>query len=65
MKICVDSEKCEGHARCYALAPELFDIDELGYATAKDEGNVPEGKEEKARLAIDNCPEFAIAVVEE
>ena len=65
MKICVDSEKCEGHNRCYSLAPELFDVDDLGYATAKNDGQVPEGHEEKAQLAIDNCPEFAIEIVEE
>jgi ferredoxin len=65
MKICVDAEKCEGHNRCYSLAPELFDVDDYGYATAKGDGTVPEGLEEKAKLAIDNCPEYAIEVVEE
>ena len=65
MKICVDADKCEGHARCYALAPELFEIDDLGYASAKNAGEVPEGLEDKARLAVDNCPEYAVEIVEE
>ena len=65
MKICVDSHKCEGHNRCYSLAPGLFEVDDLGYATAANDGVVPEGQEDKARLAIDNCPEFAIEIVEE
>ncbi|MEE8043465.1 MAG: ferredoxin [Pseudomonadales bacterium] len=65
MKICVDRDKCEGHNRCYALAPELFELDELGYSTAKNEGRVPAAREEKARLAVDNCPEYAIEIVEE
>ena len=28
MRISFDQEKCQGHGRCYALAPELFDADE-------------------------------------
>lgn len=65
MRICVNRDKCEGHNRCASLAPELFDVDELGYSTAKNDGVVPEGEEENARLAIDNCPEYAIEIVEE
>ena len=65
MRIWVDPDKCEGHNRCYSIAPELFDVDDYGYATAKGEGDVPPELEEKARLAIDNCPEFAISVVED
>lgn len=65
MKIVVDSEKCEGHNRCYSIAPELFDVDDYGYATEANGGVVPEGMEDKARLAVDNCPEYAITIVEE
>jgi ferredoxin len=28
MRVHLDSEKCQGHNRCYALAPELFDVDD-------------------------------------
>ena len=65
MRIHVDSEKCQGHNRCYAIAPELFDVDDLGYASERDGGVVPEGLEDKARLAVANCPEYAITVEEE
>jgi ferredoxin len=64
MRITVDPERCQGHNRCYALAPELFDVDDLGYATAKGDGSVPAGLEDKARLAAANCPEFAITLDE-
>ncbi|MEM9607600.1 MAG: ferredoxin [Actinomycetota bacterium] len=64
MRIRVDPDKCQGHNRCFALAPELFDVDDYGMATALDDGVVPEGLEGKAQLAIDNCPEFAIEVVD-
>ncbi len=60
MKVRVDPEKCQGHARCYAIAPELFSVDDYGYANAIGDGTVPADLEDKARLAVSNCPEFAI-----
>ncbi|MCX6519151.1 MAG: ferredoxin [Actinobacteria bacterium] len=60
MRIQIDSDKCQGHNRCYALAPELFDVDDYGSALVLNDGIVPAGLEDKARLAIANCPEFAI-----
>ena len=32
MRVEVNSELCQGHNRCYALAPELFDVDDYGNA---------------------------------
>jgi ferredoxin len=63
MKIVVIAEKCQGHARCYALSPELFSVDDYGQASVTGDGTVPAGLEEKAELAIANCPEFAIEIV--
>ncbi len=60
MRIRVDPERCQGHNRCCALAPELFDVDDYGTAHALNDGNVPAALADKAKLAIDNCPEFAI-----
>lgn len=65
MKISVDHDKCQGHNRCKALAPDLFELDELGYASAIDGGAVQSGEVEKARLAVSNCPEFAIEIIED
>jgi ferredoxin len=56
----VDPDKCQGHARCYALAPELFVVDDYGQSTEMGDGTVPANLEDKARLAIANCPEYAI-----
>jgi len=61
----VDPDKCEGHNRCFSLAPELFEVDEFGIATTKNSGEVPKGMEDKADLAIANCPEFAISILED
>ncbi|MCU1399186.1 MAG: putative 3Fe-4S ferredoxin [Acidimicrobiales bacterium] len=65
MRLLLDLDRCQGHNRCYALAPELFDVDDYGIAVLLNEGEVPAGLEAKARLAIANCPEFAITVAEE
>lgn len=59
----VDLARCQGHARCFALAPETFAIDDDGY------GHVIEGREgsfeeEQVRKAIKNCPERAIKLRE-
>ena len=62
MRIKYDREACQGHNRCYLLAPEVFDVDDEGYAVLRIEGDVPAELEEKARLAADNCPEYAITV---
>jgi ferredoxin len=64
LKVRVDREKCQGHNRCKALAPELFELDEYGNAREKGDGSVPPGLEEKAYLAKSNCPEFAVEVTE-
>ena len=65
LKIHVDQDKCQGHARCKSLAPELFDLDEFGNAHEVGDGTVPAGLEDKAWLAQTNCPEIAIEVTEE
>ena len=41
MKLRVDPDKCQGHARCYGLAPEIFDVDDYGQSTVKIGGEVP------------------------
>ena len=65
LKIHVDQDMCQGHARCKALAPELFELDEFGNAHEIGDGTVAKGLEDKAWLAKANCPEFAINVTEE
>ena len=65
VRVHVDSDKCQGHNRCYAIAPELFDVDDLGFATELNDGVVPPPLEDKARAAAANCPEFAISILEQ
>jgi ferredoxin len=62
MRIQFDRDACQGHNRCYLLAPELFDVDDEGYAVLRIEGDVPVELEAKAQLCVDNCPEYAITL---
>jgi len=65
MKVKVDQEKCQGHNRCFVVAAEIFELDDYGYAHEVGDGTVPPGLEEKARLAVANCPERAISIEED
>ncbi|MFI5067917.1 MAG: ferredoxin [Streptosporangiales bacterium] len=65
MKVAIDSGRCQGHGRCYDLAPALFGDDDEGYGTVLGDGTVPPSREGAARLAALNCPERAIDVTGE
>lgn len=62
MKLSIDPGKCQGHGRCYDLAPDLFSDDEEGYGMVRGDGTVPTDGEQDARRAAANCPEGAIHV---
>jgi ferredoxin len=64
VKVHVNSERCQGHGRCYDLAPDLFGEDGEGYSQVLGDGAVPPGKEREARLAVANCPERAVEIRE-
>ena len=65
MKLHIDSERCQGHGRCYDLAPDLFGDDDEGFGKVLGDGVVPSDSEREARLAVANCPERAIVLDEE
>jgi ferredoxin len=65
VKVKIDSGQCQGHGRCYDLAPGLFGDDEEGYGKVLGDGTVPPDEEQNARLAVANCPERAIDLREE
>ncbi|MBV9293558.1 MAG: ferredoxin [Frankiales bacterium] len=65
MKVRIDSERCQGHGRCYDLAPEIFTEDDEGYGQVIGDGAVADDNTSRARLAVANCPESAISILEE
>jgi ferredoxin len=64
VKIRIDREKCEGHGRCYTLAPDLVEPDEIGNGQEIGDGDVPADQEDAARQAEANCPEHAVILEE-
>jgi ferredoxin len=60
-RVCVDMDRCVGHGRCYTLAPDVFDADEVGQSIVRVE-NVLGELEAQAIDAEQNCPEGAITV---
>ncbi len=64
MEIRIDKAACAGNARCAAVAPELFPLDDNGYilVTGID---VPPGQEDLARRGARACPERIILIEED
>jgi ferredoxin len=54
---------CVGNARCAAVAPQLFPLDDDGYISV-EEIQVPAGMEELARRGAKACPERIIVIEE-
>jgi ferredoxin len=59
----VREEYCQGHARCSAVAPELFVQDGLGPVRVIGDGTIPPELVDRARRAAANCPEQAIEIL--
>lgn len=59
MKVTVDDDRCRGHAVCCSLCPEVFALNDDGYAEVQVP-EVPVEFEQAVRDAVDRCPERAI-----
>ena len=59
--VSVDVDRCTGHGRCYSLAPDVFDADEVGHAVVLI-GEVSGELEAQANIGKQNCPEQAITL---
>ncbi|WP_076815282.1 ferredoxin [Pseudofrankia asymbiotica] len=63
LRFVVDTDLCVGHGRCYTLAPQWFDCDDVGYAEIKDVV-IGAGERTQAEDVAAACPEGAITLVE-
>jgi ferredoxin len=61
LKVEVDHERCQGHGRCYVLAPEVFEPDDDGYGYAISP-EIPASLLDAAHKGAGNCPEDAITI---
>ena len=59
MKVVVDLELCEGHARCVSAAPMVFQVSEEDLVEVREE-NVTAEHESGIELAVANCPRQAL-----
>jgi ferredoxin len=57
----LDADRCQGHGRCYVLAPDLFDADDFGHCVLLVD-EVPAGRLDGARSGVENCPEQALTL---
>ncbi len=62
MRVSIDGDRCQGHGRCFNLAPDVFGFDDLGNGVVLVESAEDERTIRLARLAQVNCPEHAISV---
>ena len=61
MRVHVDMQKCQGHGLCHANAPEVYEVDDLGYCRIPNEEIPPELAKQARRGAV-GCPEQAITI---
>jgi ferredoxin len=64
LKVIANMTACAGHARCAAVAPEVFELNDDGYI-AFESKVVPEGLEDKARRGVRACPERVLRIEED
>lgn len=60
MRIKLDRTLCDGFGTCALRAPDIFSLDEWGYAALAGGNDVPEEAEARTRRAILDCPAHAI-----
>ena len=64
MKVSIDADRCQGHGRCFNMAPDIFGFDDLGNGYVLGDGVLTSETLDRARLAQANCPEHAISIEE-
>jgi ferredoxin len=58
----IDSGLCQGHAICYLLAPDLFEVDDEGRGSVIRDTMKSDDDQAQAAVAVDRCPERAISL---
>lgn len=61
MRISIDAQLCQGHGRCYEIAPELVEDDDRSRGVVI-QPEVPTELMDKARAAANACPERAVRI---
>lgn len=64
MRVEVEVARCRGHGRCYDLMPDVFEPDPRGRVVLAMAGELAADMIPYTRVAVANCPEAALRVVE-
>lgn len=62
MRLVIDAERCTGHGRCYALAPDVVEPDDRGLGVVVVTGELDGALLAQAERAVLNCPEQAASL---
>jgi ferredoxin len=62
-RVVIDERLCTGHGRCYAMVESLFAPDQQGRGVVTA-GELDSSALVEAQIAVDSCPEQAIAIVD-
>ncbi|GAF47624.1 ferredoxin [Rhodococcus wratislaviensis] len=60
-RVSVDPQVCEGHGQCFIEAPNIFEMDDDGYAQAVSE-SVDDELAPKVEQAVRACPAGAVVI---
>jgi ferredoxin len=44
-------------------APDLFEADDMGFGQVIGDGSINAEQVERAKLAVNNCPEYAVELI--
>jgi ferredoxin len=57
---------CQGHGRCYTLAPDLLESDDEGFVTIRGGDPIEIGDDQRALAdeLVGTCPEGAIHLID-
>lgn len=64
MRVEIDGDRCEGHARCLECAPEVFGYDDVTNKAFLRDGADLEAHRDAIEEAAQSCPEIAISLEE-
>ena len=60
MRVRVDPAMCQANGECHRICPDVFQLDEWGYAYVEGDAPVAPEREAAAEEAVAACPEGAI-----
>lgn len=65
MRIELDRNVCQGHGVCQMNAPNLFTLSDEDGLAIQPQNPIPAEFEDEGRLAVMNCPELALTLIED